>query len=183
MREGWIERGCARACSSMKLQLLVRKIHYWLSLALMAPAIVIFSSGLLLQSKKFVGWIQPPERGGSEGRPAVAFDDMLRTARGIPELAVHSWDDVDRVDVRPGKGMLKIVSRNRWEAQLDASTGEVLQVAYRRSDWIESIHDGSWFSRPVKLGVFLPAAILLIVMWATGLYLFLLPLLRKRKKA
>jgi hypothetical protein len=35
----------------------------------------------------------------------------------------------------------------------------------------------------VKLGVFLPTAILLIVMWATGLYLFLLPLLRKRKQA
>ena len=54
-------------------------------------------------------------------------------------------------------------------------------MAYRRSDLIEQIHDGSFFSDAVKLYVFLPTGILLILMWGTGIYLFLLPRFRKKK--
>ena len=58
----------------------------------------------------------------------------------------------------------------------------MLKVAYRRSDTIEAIHDGSFFSDEVKLYLFLPTGVLLVVMWGTGIYLFLLPRLAKRKK-
>ena len=77
--------------------------------------------------------------------------------------------------------MLKVRCKNRWEVQLDAATGDILQVAFRRSDLIESIHDGSFFGNRAKLGVFLPTAIVLVVLWGTGVYLFFLPYLAKRK--
>ncbi|MCB0637170.1 MAG: PepSY domain-containing protein, partial [Lewinella sp.] len=32
-----------------------------------------------------------------------------------------------------------------WEVQLDGATGEPLQVALRRSDFLEQLHDGSLF--------------------------------------
>ena len=73
--------------------------------------------------------------------------------------------------------------RNGWEVQLDAQTGQVLQVAVRRSDLIESIHDGSFFHESFKLWVFLPTGIILALIWGTGIYLFLLPYLLKRKRA
>jgi hypothetical protein len=28
---------------------------------------------------------------------------------------IETWSDVDRLDVRPGKGMLKVRAKNRWE--------------------------------------------------------------------
>jgi len=71
---------------------------------------------------------------------------------------------------------MQVLARNGWEIQLDSSTGSVLQVAYRRSDLIESFHDGSWFGEWTKLGIFLPAAIILLVLWVTGLVLFFQPL-------
>lgn len=166
----------------MKTQLLIRRIHYWLSPLIVLPCIVIFCSGLLLQSKKFVGWVQPLERRGTDGLPALSMSDILNRARDIEQLEVREWKDISRVDFRPAKGMLKIIARNRWEAQLDAATGEVLQVAYRRSDLIEALHDGSWFGSWVKSGLFLPTAVILIVMSGTGIYLFLLPLMRKRQR-
>ena len=55
-------------------------------------------------------------------------------------------------------------------------------MEYRRSDIIESIHDGSFFTDYVKFGWFLPTAVLLIVMSISGIYMFLLPLFMKRKK-
>jgi hypothetical protein len=59
----------------------------------------------------------------------------------------------------------------------------VLHTAYRRSDLIESIHDGSFFGGDwTKLGLFLPAGIVLFLMWLTGLWLFWLPFSVKRKR-
>jgi hypothetical protein len=65
---------------------------------------------------------------------------------------------------------------------LDAKTGDVLQVAYRRSDLIESIHDGSFVHDRVKLWVFLAVALVLGVLWMTGIYLFFLPYYAKWRK-
>ena len=100
----------------------------------------------------------------------------------MQEAQIDSWDDIDRLDVRPDKGIVKVRARNRWEIQIDASSGEVCQVSYRRSDLIETIHDGSFFHPLAKLGIFLPAALVLFILWATGIYLFVLPYLSRRKR-
>lgn len=77
---------------------------------------------------------------------------ILAATQAVPEAEVKSWNDIDRLDVRPGKEMLKVCCKNRWEVQLDAKTGSVLQVAYRRSDLIESIHDGRFFTTNSNFG-------------------------------
>ena len=104
-------------------------------------------------------------------------------AQTIPQLEITQWDELSRVDVKPGKGVAKFVSHNHWEAQIDTKTGHVLQVAYRRSDIIESLHDGSYFSDTVKRYVFLPSGIILFFLWLTGIYLFFLPRMKRMKKA
>jgi hypothetical protein len=46
--------------------------------------------------------------------------------------------------MRPDKGMVKFVfAEGYWGIQLDGSTGELLHIERRRSDFIENIHDGS----------------------------------------
>ena len=81
----------------------------------------------------------------------------------------------------PGRGIVKVQACNRTEVQVDLQTAEVLQVAYRRSDLIESLHDGSFFHDRVKLWIFLPVALLLLGLWVTGVYLFVLPYLARRR--
>lgn len=78
--------------------------------------------------------------------------------------------------------MLKVRARNRWEIQLDSKSGKILQVAFRRSDLIESLHDGSFFHERLKLWLFFPSALLLLGLWVTGIYLFLLPHLVRRNR-
>ena len=65
--------------------------------------------------------------------------------------------------------------------QVDTKTGAVLQVAYRRSDFVESLHDGSSSGDWAKVAILSPSALILAVVWATGLYLFIRPYLRKEK--
>lgn len=165
----------------MKLHLLNRKIHYWASIFAAAPLLVIVCSGLLLQLKKNVAWVQPPEMGGAIAEPEVCLPRILDICLAIPEAQIGGWSDIKRVEVRPAKGMLKVVSANRCEIQLCVSTGSVLAVAHRRSDLIESIHDGSWFHPAAKLGLFLPVGVVLLGLLLTGLYLFLSPILAQRR--
>ena len=112
---------------------------------------------------------------GTGKAPKVSFDAILEAAKSVPEAEIHSWDDVERLDVRPDRGLVKIQARNRWEIQVDTGTGQVVQKEYRRSDLIESLHDGSWFADSVKLYVFLPVAGIVLGLWCTGIYLFVLP--------
>ena len=169
----------------MNLKKTLRQVHYWLSLAVFIPAIIIFVAGGFLMLKKEVAWIQPPTAKGvvSNEIPAVGFESMLDQARKHPQAQISKWSDIDRIDLRVDKGIAKLRAHSGWEVQIDTSTGEVLNVAFRRSDIIEQIHDGSYFSNGVKLFVFLPTGILLIIMWGTGIYLFFLPRIRKWQKA
>jgi uncharacterized iron-regulated membrane protein len=157
-----------------------RRLHRWGAAAVALPFLIVLVTGLLLQVKKQVAWVQPPERRGSDTAPLISFDELLAAARTVPQAGISNWDDIDRLDVRPGKGMIKVRAKSNWEIQLDGATGAVLQTAYRRSDVIASMHDGSWFHEHLKLWVFLPSAFIVLALWVTGVYLYLLPYLARR---
>ncbi len=159
-----------------------RKVHYWGAIICALPVLIVIVSGLVLQLKKDVAWVQPPSAKGQGDEPTLSFAQILEATSKVPEAGVSSWNDIDRLDVRPGKGIVKVRCENRWEIQLDAETAEVLQVAFRRSDLIESIHDGSFFHEKAKLWIFLPSAVVLLVLWVTGIWLFVVPLISKRKR-
>ena len=109
---------------------------------------------------------------GKGNAPSVSFEQILKTASAVEQAEIDTWDDINRLDVRPSKGIVKVRAENGWEIQVDTETGDVLQVAYRRSDLIESLHDGSAFGDHVKNWIFLPSGLVLFVMLLTGVYLF-----------
>lgn len=163
---------------------LTRKLHRWGAIITAIPLLIVILSGLLLQVKKQSEWVQPPSQKGSvtEGEFAVTLQSLLAVARSVPEAEVHSWDDINRIDVRPNKGIAKIQCENRWELQVDLTTKQVLSSTYRRSDLIESFHDGSFFSDSAKLWVFLPNGLILLALWVTGMWLWYIPIASRRKK-
>ncbi|MCP3920650.1 MAG: PepSY domain-containing protein [bacterium] len=163
-----------------------RKVHRWGAILFAVPVLVIFATGALLQLKKDWSWIQPPAQRGDaselSSELSIGWDDVLSAARGVEAAEVASWADIDRLDVRPGRGLIKIRCANRWELQIDSASGEVLSSTYRRSDLIEAIHDGSWFHDSAKLWIFLPSAVALCGLWGTGAYLWFLPHMVKRRR-
>lgn len=168
----------------MKLQVLLRQVHHWGSLFIMLQVGVMIGAGLLLMLKKEIDWIQPPTQKGSAEylMPGVSLPEMFKAVQGVPQAEISSWRDLSRVDVKPNKGVVKFIGKNNWEVQVDARSGAVLLAAYRRSDIIESIHDGSYFAGWTKLYVFLPTGVVLFVLWLTGIYLFALPHVKRMRK-
>ena len=160
-----------------------RKLHRWGAIAVALPFLCVICTGLLLQLKKQIPWVQPSEQKGGSGSTSLTLPAILEISATVPHAGIATWEDVDRIDVRPSKGMLKVVGKNRWELQIDLATGRVLQTAYRRSDLIESIHDGSFFHDKVKLFIFFPVAVIVLGLWITGIYLWLLPYMARRENA
>jgi len=164
----------------MKIKKINRKIHYWTSVIITIPALIVFCSGLMLQVKKQCSWIQPKEHRGSGTVPALEFEAILSIVKNIPQFKISGWEDINRLDVRPGKGLIKVLLKDGWEAQIDIGTGRVLQTAFRRSDTIESLHDGSLFAGNwSKLGLGLPIGIALLILLITGLGMFRFSFLRR----
>jgi len=162
-------------------RILTRKTHYWGAAVIALPVLVIVSSGILLQIKKSVDWIQPPTQRGTASIPTLSFDRILEIASSVPQAQIRTWADMDRLDVQPNRGIVKIHALNHWEIQIDHATGQVLQSAYRRSDLIEDLHDGSWFHDIAKSWLFLPTGFGLLLLWGTGMYLFILPFWATRR--
>lgn len=158
-----------------------RRLHRWGALVIGIPFLLVICTGLLLQVKKQVPWVQPAELRTEAREPSVSYELLLERARAVPEAGITSWDDIDKVDVRPGKGMLKLIAKNQWELQMDIATGEVLQVAYRRSDFIETLHDMSWIHASAKLWLGVPMGLIVLGLWLTGGYMWLVHLKGRRR--
>lgn len=161
----------------------LRKIHRWGAILIALPFLIVLITGLFLQVKKEFSWIQPPSETGSISyqTPKISFEKILAIAKSDAEAAINSWEDVDRLDVRPDDGIVKVRSTTGWEVQIDLGNGQILSSMLRRSDVIEAIHDGSWFHEKAKLWFFLPSAVVVTILWITGIYLFFLPYFAKWK--
>jgi hypothetical protein len=88
------------------------------------PILVVIVTGLFIQVRKDVSWIQPSTGKGTEKyNPQVSMDRILELVKEIPEMETQSWDDIALLDMRPKKGLVKVRENSRWEAQIDSNTG------------------------------------------------------------
>lgn len=159
---------------------LFRKIHYWTSLPLLLTIFIIAVTGSLLALKKDFAALQPPTQSGS--RPGDLRRPLSDIVAAALPAAKATAKDVERIDVRPGDGVAKVVFHSRTEVQVDLASAKVLQVGYRTSDFIETIHDFSFLGGGAKYIFSFGSGLALLGMAGTGVYLFLLPMLARRKK-
>lgn len=157
-----------------------RRSHLWLASLIMLPVVIILVSGILLQVRKEVDWVQPPTQRGSSGVPQIAMQQILQISKK-QGVGVIDWQDIYRLDIRPGRGIVKVLTRDNWELQLDLADGKVLHKAYRRSGIIEDIHQGSWFHKQARLWLFLPVALCLLWLWISGSHMLLHTMKNKLK--
>lgn len=156
-----------------------RVYHRYLGLALGGFILISSLTGLLLGWKKDVDLLQPPTQEGisndlTQWLPLAEL--ATRATAALDSAANIQHNPIDRMEARPEKGMLKILfAEGYWEVQLDGTSGKVLSVARRHSDWIEHIHDGSIISDGFKLLSMNILGAGLLVLTLTGLSLWFFP--------
>ncbi len=124
-----------------------RKVHRITGALLFAFFFIVAITGLLLGWKKQTGLLPKSEKGLSNNSKDWLPVDSLQAKADVylldsisPNLSLK----MDRIDIRPDRGMVKFVYADHyWGLQLDCTTGELLRIDKRASDFIEQIHDGS----------------------------------------
>ncbi len=127
-----------------------RKIHRTTGAFLFVFFFILAGTGLLLGWKKHSGnLILPKSYQGKSTDPKdwlsidALHEKALKLAR--EQISPDLSPELERIDIRPDKGMVKFVfAEDYWGLQLDCTTGELLHIEKRRSDFIENIHDGSY---------------------------------------
>ena len=156
-----------------------RVYHRYLGLLLGAFVFISSVTGILLGWKKDVDLLQPPTRKGAttDLQQWLPLSDMATRSVAALDSAVAVKDNpIDRIEARLDKGIvMTIFKEGSWEVQLDASTGQVLSVARRHSDWIEKVHDGSIISDLFKLITMNVLGLGLLVLTFTGFFLWFYP--------
>ena len=133
-----------------------RKVHRVTGAFLFVVFFVVAVTGLLLGWKKHSGGalLADTMKGRSadpeDWRPMHELVESAKTAaRG--RISAEMDLSIDRLDVRPEKGIVKVVFIDGyWGVQVDCTTGEVLQIERRRSDFIEQLHDASFLDNYVE---------------------------------
>ncbi len=160
--------------------------HKWTGILLSSILAMTAVTGFLLLIKKKVDWIQPPSAVAAEGSidDFAPLQDVINAVLAESHPDFVTADDIDRIDTRPDKRLHKVRSKsNHTEYQVDAITAEILSGPHtRRSDFIETLHDGSFFGEWAHAWVMPATSTGLLFLTGSGLWLWLEPKWRRRQR-
>lgn len=121
--------------------------HLWAGVLFTVVLLAVAFTGILLNHKRALGLMPDVEYA-----PATPFEGALplaelaeRARSGAAERGIEA--DVDRMDVRPDDGYVKVRMDDRevTEVTVGLASGEVLEVAPRNDVFLEKLHSGEIF--------------------------------------
>lgn len=165
-----------RRARSRALARLMFDLHLWMGVLATGVLLLVCATGILLNHKRPLGLMPDPPH-----RASGAFE----SARPLPELARRAGEAVgpavaaagiDRMDVRPGDGLVKVRFDDRevTEATVDLASGRVVHVGARSDVFLEKLHSGEIFGNGWVL-LSDAAAVALVLALVSGYWLWLYP--------
>ncbi len=159
--------------------------HLWLGVLVTGMVLVLSVTGVLLNHKQPLGLIPDPTHTPSgELATALSLEELVK--RAVAAQAANANQQtapvVDRMDVRPDKGLVKVRFDDPaiTEVTLDLQSGAVLAVGPRNDVFLERLHSGEIFGDSFVL-LSDGAAIILILLAVSGFWLWLYPKSRVKR--
>ena len=155
--------------------------HLWVGVVFTVALLSISITGILLNHKRGLGLMPDVSNTATalftNAQPLAELALKARSAGG----AVVGNTEIDRMDVRPGDGLVKVRFSDpaSTEVTLDIYSGKTLHVGRRGDVFLERLHSGETFG---KRGVLLSdaAAVALTLLLISGYWLWLVPRWRNR---
>jgi uncharacterized iron-regulated membrane protein len=150
--------------------------HLWTGIAATGILLLVSVTGILLNHKAALGFMPDVSHEASgEFTTALSIAQLAAAAKQAVDPEVAS-SGIDRMDVRPSKGLIKVRFDDRrvMEVTLDIHSGEVLQVGERNDVFLEKLHSGEIFGGFWTL-LSDAAAVLVLFLLGTGYWLWLYP--------
>ncbi|MBK8564500.1 MAG: PepSY domain-containing protein [Saprospiraceae bacterium] len=168
-----------------------RRLHRFVAVPMFGFMFLIGLTGVLLGWKKQTG-IAPPTLNGSNANPStwISLDSIQKIATARAST-LNLDPAVDRIDIRPDKGIAKVVfAKHYTELQIDCASGKLLSEEARLHDFVEHLHDGTIIDRllgtkndPVKTTYTTITSLALMTLSFTGFWMWLNPRRMRKMKA
>ena len=122
-----------------------RRLHKWFGVPIAIFLILVSVTAIMLVWKKEMALIPVTQKSKVEvASQWIPIEQIIVSASLHMKDSVGKSNEIDRVDIRPEKGIAKVVFKRHFtEIQVDGYSGAILSVSQRNSDLIEKIHDGS----------------------------------------
>ena len=126
-----------------------RRLHKWVAVPLFVFMFIIGATGVLLGWKKLANFTPPTQKGVSKNPTEwISLGQIKNIAELYAKDSLRVAADIDRIDVRPSKGVAKVSFETHYtEMQIDLTSGKVLSTKKRWNDFIEHLHDGTIVDR------------------------------------
>lgn len=151
-------------------------LHLWLGLLMTGVVLLVSLTGILLNHKRPLG-LMPDVAHAPSGpfESALPLAELARRAEAAvgPKVAAAG---IDRMDVRPGDGLIKVRFDDRTvlEVDVDLYTGRILHVGQRNDVFLEKLHSGEIFGDNWVL-LTDASAVALAILLLSGYWLWLFP--------
>ncbi|MBW3572391.1 MAG: PepSY domain-containing protein [Gemmatimonadetes bacterium] len=153
--------------------------HLWLGIVTTALVLIICVTGVLLNHKRPLGLMPdvPNDAPGALAGSLPVAELAARAERAVPARVAAAG--VDRMDVRPGNGLVKVRFDDAQvhEVTVDLASGRVLHVGLRNDVFLEKLHTGEIFGDGWVL-LSDAAAVALAILVISGYWLWLYPRVR-----
>ncbi|MGV3710681.1 MAG: PepSY-associated TM helix domain-containing protein [Gemmatimonas sp.] len=160
--------------------------HLWFGVLFTVVLTVIAITGILLNHKRGLGLMPDvPHEPTAPLAASISIDSLARialtAANDVPGLVDDAGGTdplkaIDRMDVRPRNGFVKVRLRDRasTEFTVDLGTGKVLHVGKRGDVFLEKLHSGETFGDGWIL-LSDAGAIALLITLVSGYWLWIAP--------
>jgi uncharacterized iron-regulated membrane protein len=151
--------------------------HLWLGIVTTVMLAIVSITGVLLNHKRGLGLMPDVPH-----QPSGPFESALPLAALAEAAGAHvgpeiAGSGVERMDVRPSDGLVKVRFNDRLvtEVDVDLVTGAVLGASARNDVFLEKLHSGEIFGSRRWVILSDIAAVGLIVVLVSGVWLWLYP--------
>ncbi|MCG9896201.1 MAG: PepSY domain-containing protein [Fimbriimonadaceae bacterium] len=164
---------------------LSRTLHKWSGVVLSLFLILLGVTGLLLAIKSRVGWLRVETQDGAEIAglvQVIPIEQVAEAAFSAGLASIQKREDIYQIDYRRKQNTFKVLSADRYdEVQVCGATGKVLSVARRNDQWIEDIHDLSFFNENLRTTLLPVVGFGLTALGVTGIVIFFTPVVRRAR--
>ncbi len=152
------------------------QIHLWTGVTATVLVVVIAITGVMLNHKQLFGFQpDPPDAARTGLSGAMSMLELVSAAEAVAgDQAAASG--IDRLDVRPDKGLMKVRFDDRAATEVTVAihTGEVLSIGTRDDVFLEKLHSGeifgdNWILLSDAMGI------ALLILLLTGAWIWLYP--------
>ena len=154
--------------------------HLWVGVLFTIALSAICVTGILLNHKRGLGLMPDVEHAATAPLDSsLTIAELAAIAMAAMPAGADSLDpsaQVDRMDVRPRDGLIKVRMRDSasTEVTLDLATGRVLHVGRRGDVFLEKLHSGEIFGDGWVL-LSDAAAVGLLITLVSGYWIWLFP--------